>query len=227
MPITTESWIVFIALMIIYLTFLFYDAFKRGDKLAEIAYIAAVAPANYLWFMLTPDNLEWGPLGAMTFLGILWILCVIRDIFLKNKDKGFKDADDVALFLIIGLLIQFILTAILPASVESMKLGTSPVWSFFFLPEFNAEGLEFAAAAYTPYRIVATILTLLVIVPIILDLKNAKVNIVGILILVALFALPFYFLAFLWLPAAPWSIFFLFLVLFFVFLLVLTRSTQG
>jgi hypothetical protein len=214
--------------MIIYLTFLFYDAFKRGDKLSELAYIVAVAPANYLWFMLTPDNLEWGPLGAMAFLGILWILCVIRDIFLKNKEKGIKDADDVALFLIIGLIIQLILSTILPASVETMKRGTSPVWKFFFLPEFNPDAADFATEAYMPYKIVATILTLLVIIPIILDLKDAKVNIIGILLLVAIFALPFYFIAFLWLPLeGTWALFFLFLVLFFVFLLVLTRSTQS
>jgi hypothetical protein len=224
MALAIEMYILFTAFMIIYGAFLFYEVFKRGDNKGQYAYIMALLPANYLWYILTINPSNWGPMGAMFFLAILWIACVIRDIFLKDAKKGIKDADDVALFLILGLVIQLILSAILPVIVESMKTGTSAVWGFLYLPEFNPNNPGFAEAAWLPYRIAATTLVLLVIIPIILDLRNAKVGLVGIVIMVGIFALPFYFLAFLWLMEAPWAMFFLFMVLFFVLLLVLTRS---
>jgi hypothetical protein len=226
MPLNIDNWIIFSALAILYLVFLLYDVFKRGDNWGQYAYIVAIIPANFLWYMYTPDNTEWGPLGAMTILTGMWILCVIRDIFIKNKEKGYKDADDVALFLVMGNIIQIILTAILPISVPSMQAGTYPILSYFYLPTYNPLDPTFAYLAWDTYRILVTVLILSIIIPIIIDLKAAKVSFLALILLEIIFALPFLYVAFLWLREAPWPMFFLFMVLFFVFLLVITKSTK-
>ena len=223
--VTVDQWVLFIAFILIYATFLFYDVFKRGDNLGQWAYVLALLPANYAWYLLaSPEMANWGPMGAMALLGIFWVCLEIRDIFLKDAKKNIKDADDVALFLLFGLGLQIVLSAVLPVAVPAMKLGTSPVLKYFYLPEFNPEAEYFATAAYMPYKIISTLVVLLVLIPIIMELKNEKLKIWVILVLLLIFAVPFYYLAFLWLPAAPWSIFFLFLVLLFILLLILTRG---
>ncbi|MHA1918444.1 MAG: hypothetical protein ACTSWX_01760, partial [Promethearchaeota archaeon] len=93
MPISLADLILLISFTIIYLVFLFYDLFRRGDNYGAVAYIAALLPTNYLWYVVTKEGLfEFGLTGSMMILAIFWLLAVIRDIFIKDKEKGFKDA---------------------------------------------------------------------------------------------------------------------------------------
>ncbi|WP_457559183.1 hypothetical protein [Candidatus Harpocratesius sp.] len=230
MAFAIEQIILLISFSLIYLVFLFYDLFKRGDNYGSIAYIAALLPANYLWSIVTKnDMLDFGALGAMLVLCVLWLFAVIRDIIIKDKAQGFKDADDVALMLIVGIIINLILSAVLPAlpGLEHMKNGTIPVLKYFFLPIFDAESTGHAVFGIViAYKILATLLTLSVIIPVVMDLKDMETNIVALVILTLIFGIPFTFLAFLWSPAIStiWVFLFLFMVLFFIFLLMITRG---
>ncbi len=48
-----DQWIYLICFGILYLGFLGYDLFKRGEKYGYIAYFIALLPANYLWYCVT------------------------------------------------------------------------------------------------------------------------------------------------------------------------------
>ncbi|MHA1775615.1 MAG: hypothetical protein DRO88_00735 [Promethearchaeia archaeon] len=232
MGFTVEQFVLLITFSLIYLVFLCYDLFKRGDNYGSIAYIAALLPANYLWSILTKNNmLDFGPIGAMMVLAILWLLAVIRDIIIKDREQGYKDADDVALMLIVGIILNLILSAVLPAlpGLEHMKLGTTPVLKFFYIPIFDLETSGHALfGVILAYKILITLLTLSVIIPIVMDLKDMETNLVALVILTLIFGIPFSFLAFLWSPATStiWVFLFLFMVLFFIFLLLITRGKK-
>lgn len=229
---TTDEWILLISFSIIYLAFLAYDLFKRGERYGTFAYLLALIPANYLWYLATKDSrwIEFGAMGAMMVLSVLWIACIIRDVAIKNRDTGFKDADDIALVLIISLIVQFILNAVLPAlpGNEAMQIGTTKFLSYFYVPDFIVSSANpTASSIITAYKVAATVLVILIIIPIILDLRGEKVNIIAVIIITAVFALPFAFLAFLWAPFALGAMLFLILVLFFLFLLAITRGLSG
>jgi hypothetical protein len=227
---SADQYILLISFFIIFGAFFAYDLFKRGEKYGYFAYVAALIPANYLWYIATKGELwlDFGAMGGMMILAVLWVMCVIRDILIKNKKDGFKDADDIALMLIISLVIQFILTAVLPAipGNADMQKGTYLFWNYFYLPDYGRgtanPPLESIVMAY---RLVATILTVSIIIPIVIDLRGAKVSLIAVVIITAVFALPFAFLAFLWLPGAIGPLLFLICVLFFLILLGLTRGT--
>ena len=234
LPIDLADLILLISFTIIYLIFLFYDLFRRGDKYGSIAYIAALLPANFLWYAITKKGLyEFGLTGSMMVLAIFWLLAVIRDIFIKDKEIGFKDADDVALMLIIGIVINLILSAVLPSlkgANNNMKEGADTIWNFFYIPllkstETNAPVLGIIIT----YKILVTILTIAIIIPIVLDLKDAKVTLAALAILTVIFLLPFTYLAFIWAPEPSfiWVFLVLFGVIFFAFLLLITRGEKN
>ncbi len=233
LPINLADLILLISFTIIYLVFLFYDLFKRGDKYGSIAYIAALLPTNYLWYVVTKNGLfDFGLTGSMMVLAIFWLLAVIRDIFIKDKDKGFKDADDVALMLIIGIVINLILSAVLPSLSgvnNHMSEGADIVWKFFYIPLLDspaANGPLFGIIL--TYKILATVLTVAIIVPIVMDLRDAKVTLAALVILTVIFLLPFTYLAFIWAPDPTliWVFLVLFGVIFFTFLLIITRGEK-
>ena len=230
MAIPITQIVLLISFSLIYLVFLCYDLFKRGDNYGSFAYIVALLPANYLWHVLTFNNLlDFGALGAMLVLCILWFLAVIRDIIVKDREHGFKDADDVALMLIVSIIINLILSAVLPAlpGLTHMELGTNAILKFFFLPIFNEVDPGHALiGVILTYKILVSLLTISVIVPVVMDLKDMETNIMALVIITLIFGIPFAFLAFLWAPAAEtiWVFLFLFMVLFFIFMLMLTRG---
>ena len=234
LPIDLADLILLISFTIIYLIFLFYDLFRRGDKYGSIAYIAALLPANFLWYAITKKGLyDFGLTGSMMVLAIFWLLAVIRDIFIKDKEIGFKDADDVALMLIIGIVINLILSAVLPSlkGVNNNRTeGADTIWNFFYIPllestETNAPVLGIIIT----YKILVTILTIAIIIPIVLDLKDAKVTLAALAILTVIFLLPFTYLAFIWAPepALIWVFLVLFGVIFFAVLLLITRGEKN
>ena len=60
------------------------------------------------------------------------------------------------------------------------------------------------------------------------DLKDTSVNIVALIIITVVYAIPFLFLAYLWAPTADliWVLTVLFSVLFFTVLLMVTRGSK-
>ena len=181
LPIDLADLILLISFTIIYLVFLFYDLFKRGDKYGSLAYVVALLPTNYLWYAVTKKGLfEFGLTGSMMVLAIFWLLAVIRDIFIKDKDKGFKDADDVALMLIIGIVINLILSAVLPSLQgvnNHMNEGADSIWNFFYIPLLDPLAADAPLfGIILTYKILVSVLTVAIIIPIVLDLKDAKVT---------------------------------------------------
>jgi len=233
LPIDLADFILLISFTIIYLVFLFYDLFKRGDKYGSIAYIAALLPSNFLWYAVTKKELyDFGLTGSMMVLAIFWLLAVIRDIFIKDKEKGFKDADDVALMLIIGIVINLRLSAVLPSlqgANNNMKEGADTIWNFFYIPLLDPTATNAPVVGIIlTYKILATVLTVAIIIPIVMDLKDAKVTLAALAILTVVFLLPFTYLAFIWSPAPEliWVFLVLFGVIFFTFLLMITRGEK-
>ncbi|MHA1610620.1 MAG: hypothetical protein ACTSYU_01090 [Promethearchaeota archaeon] len=232
MAIPVQQIVLLISFGLIYLVFLCYDLFKRGDSYGSFAYIVALLPANYLWHVLTINNLlDFGALGAMLVLVALWLLAVIRDIAVKDRAEGFKDADDVALMLIVSIIINIILSAVLPAlpNMSHMELGTNSFLKYFFLPIYNDVDPGHALVGIIlAYKILVSVLTISVIVPVVMDLKDMETNLMALVVITLIFGIPFAFLAFLWAPAAEtiWVFLFLFMVLFFIFMLLLTRGKK-
>ena len=225
------EYVLLIAFSLIYFAFLLYDLFKRGDNKGSIAYIAALLPANYLWYILAKNGMfEFGIVGAMMVLAGLWFLAIIRDIYLKDRAQGYKDADDVALMLIIGLILQIILSAILPAipANVAMQTGSLTVWTFFYMPNFADATVSVTIVLV--YKIIVTLDIVAIIIPTVTDLRDAKVSIGVILIITLIFAVPFGYLAFLWAyglePAMLWVMLFLFSVVFFIFMMMITKGTE-
>lgn len=226
--------ILLITFGLIYGIFLMYDLFKRGDKLGSLAYIFALLPGNYLWYIVTKNEMyEFGATGSSMVLACLWLFAVIRDVLLKNKSEGFKDADDVVLILLIALILNIILSAILPSeglNITHMQNGTDIFWKWFYIPDFKAISANPASAAIIlVYKILCSVLAISVMIPLIIDLKETPVNLVALIIITLIFAVPFGFLAYLWAGSNTDMIpvlLFLFSVIFFIFLLLITKGQK-
>ncbi len=224
--------ILLIAFGIIYLVFLLYDLFRRGDNYGSIVYIVAVLPANYLWYILARHQIwDFGLTGSMLVLVAMWQLAVIRDIYLKDRAQGYKDSDDVALMLIIGIVINSILSAVLPAfeSLNFMADAGNKMLGYFYFPILESgTSLSPTDPIILIYKVLVSTLTVSMIYPTVVDLRDTRVNLVALIILTAVFAVPFLFLAFIWAPESGliWVLLVLFCVLFFTFLLMLTRGME-
>ncbi len=200
----TDAIIWLISFIAIYLIFLLYDLFGRQEKLGYLGYYAALLPANYLWALVVdpayPELQSFGVLGAMSILVLLWILLVVRDLFLSKSER--KDADDIAVNVIIGLIIQLIFCIILPTLPnigENFKTGSFAVFNFLWLPQFNGDGVM-SSGVIIAYKTLTTILVALLVLPTVSSQKGKKRSGKAILILTAIFAVPFAWVAFIWLP---------------------------
>lgn len=214
-----NSIIVLITFIIIFAVFLVFDLFERNEKYAYMAYIVALLPVNFLWL------LNFDILGVYLLLFILWCVTLIRDLWGVKKNK--KEINDIVLYIALAILLQLIITAILPVSVPTLLTNTTP-WFVFNLPDIYTD-------TYTPeawvnqgilltFRITATIMIILVIIPLILDIKDEEVPLPMFIIIIALFILPFLYLSYLWLPEATAVLTLLMSVILFIVLLIITRS---
>jgi len=209
------SIIVLITFFLIYCIFLGFDLLKRNEKYAYFAYIVALLPVNYYW------SLGFDPLFAYIILFVLWSMNLLRDtiaVYLK-KDK---EINEILLYLFLGIIIQLIVTAILPEVNTSLKNFTDNVW-YFWLPNVHTHPLESVALTF---KIAATLMILLIIVPLIIDIKDEEATLPIIIVFVVIFILPFLYLSFIWVPDAMGVLTFLFSVILFVILLLITRSGQ-
>jgi len=207
------SIIVLITFFIIFGIFLGFDLFKRNEKYGYLAYIVAVLPVNYYW------SLGFDPLFAYIILFILWDITLLRDtiaVYLKRD----KEINEILLYLFLGIIIQLIVTAIIPEVNTSLKNFTDPVW-YFWLPNVHTHPNESVALGF---KIAATLMAILVVFPLILDIKDEEAPLPVVIIFVAIFILPFLYLSFIWVPEAMGVLTFLFSVILFTVLLLITRS---
>lgn len=209
--------IVIITFFVIFGIFLCFDLFKRNEKYAYLSYIVAVLPANFYW------GLGYDVLFAYIILFILWILSLLRDtigVYLKKN----KEINEILLYLTLAIVIQLIVSAILPEVNSDLIIpynGTEKLF-YFWLPNVHAD--IFRPSTVTTFKIAATLLILLIIVPLILDIKDEEATLPILIVFVAIFILPFLYLSYIWLPEAMGVMTFLFSVILFIVLLLITRS---
>jgi len=219
MALDASSIIILVTLFIIYGVFLGFDLFKREEQYSYLAYIVAVVPSNYLWYLsLEIDNFD--VLGAYLVLFVLWIITLLRDTFGVYQKKN-KEINDILLYLSLGILIQLIISAILPEVNSDLETNTEKLW-FFWLP--NVHSAVFSPSMATAFKIGATALVLLVIIPLIIDIKDEEVPFPVFIIIIAIFIAPFLYLSYIWLPEAMAVLTFLMSVILFIVLLLITKS---
>jgi len=214
-----NSIIIVVTLFVIYGVFLFFDLFNRNERYGYLAYIVALIPINVLWF------LQFDVLGVYLVLFILWIFCLLRDLYGVTKEE--KEINDVVLYLVLAIIIQVILTAILPVSIPEMQTNTAEYWFFYFPDTYTITfGIEswVNTTMLFAFRVTATILIGLVIVPLLVDLKGEDVPLPVFIIVIGLFIPPFLYLSYVWLPGAMPVLTFLMSVLLFILLLLITKS---
>jgi len=201
-------------LFVIFGVFLFFDLFKRNERYGYLAYIVALVPVNFLWF------LQFDVLG-------LWNLCLLRDLFGVSRKNNPKEINDILLYLVLGVIIQVVITAILPVSILSMQTNTIP-YGFFYFPDIYTGSFAIEpwvnSTILLVFRITASVLIGLVIVPLLIDLRDEEVPLPVFVIIIGLFILPFLYLSYIWLPQAMGVLAFLMSVILFVVLLIITRS---
>ncbi len=213
--------IITITLFVIFGVFLLFDLFERNERYGYLAYIVALIPINFLWF------LQFDVLGVYLILFILWNLCLLRDLFGVSRKNDPKAINDIVLYLALGIIIQVILTTILPLSIPIMKTNTIPYWFFYFPDIYTATyGIQawVIPTILLAFRITASVLIGLVIVPLLVDLRDEEVPLPVFLIIIGLFILPFLYLSYIWLPEAMGVLTFLMSVILFITLLIITRS---
>ena len=103
----------------------------------------------------------------------------------------------------------------------SLQIYTDKVW-YFWLP--NVHDPIFLETVTLGFKISATLMVLLVIFPLIIDIRDEEATVPIIIVFVVIFILPFLYLSYIWLPDAMGVLTLLFSVILFVVLLLITRS---
>jgi hypothetical protein len=230
-----SSIIIYITLSIIFVIFIIFDVFKRGEKYSLLAYIMALPLINYIWFKITEGGISaysayqsFGVLGVYLILVLLWIVVMLRDTYNVIKKK--KEIDDVLLFLLVALLVQFILSAILPSVnlIPDMQNGCSGYLTFFYLPELytitGALNPVIDPRIVLAFQISITVLVILICIPLLNDIRGEEANFLTIIVITAIFIIPFWIISYIWAPPMTAVLTFLFSVIFFVALLLVTKS---
>jgi hypothetical protein len=202
--------------MIIFVVFLIFDLFGRNEQYGYLAYIVAVVPVNYFW------AIGGDPLIAYIILFVLWIMTILRDTIGVYQKKD-KEINEILLYLALGIVIQLIVTAILPETISALQATTEKFW-FFWLPNIHSPIFDETIAL--AFKITVTVLIFLVIIPLILDVKDEEIPLPIVVVFVALFIIPFLYLSYVWIPEAMGVLTFLFAVILFIILLLITRGQE-
>ena len=210
--------IILVTLFIIYGIFLMFDLFGRNENYGYLAYVVAVIPINYLWSM-GPDYV----IAAYFILFILWDITLLRDTFGVYFKKN-KEINEIFLYLVLGILIQIIISAILPEGDDALQVNTEQLW-FFWLPNIHSAVFE-GESLILGFKLAASLMVLLIVLPLILDIKDEEIPLPMFIIIIAIFILPFLYISFIWLPGPETLgvLTFLFSVILFIILLLITRS---
>ncbi len=218
MAVDTYQIIILATLFIIYGIFLMFDLFGRNENYGYLAYIVAVIPINYLWSM-SSDYV----IAAYFILFILWDITLLRDTFGVYFKKD-KEINEILLYLVLGILIQIIISAILPEGDSDLQVNTEQLW-FFWLPNIHSAVFE-GESLILGFKLAASLLVLLIVLPLILDIKDEEIPLPMFIIIIAIFILPFLYISYIWIPGPETLgvLTFLFSVILFVILLIITRS---
>lgn len=208
------SIIILITLCIIFVVFLIFDLFERNEKAGYLAYIVALVPVNYFW------GIEGDPLLVYIILLSLWIITLLRDTIGVYLDKN-KDINEILLYLFLAIIIQLIITAIMPEVNEDLQLTTEKIM-YFWVP--NVHSAIFVDSLALAFKIVATVFILLIVVPLIIDVKDEEAPLPIVIIFVAIFIIPFLYLSYIWVPEIMGVLTFLFSVILFIILLMITKK---
>ncbi|MFX1501578.1 MAG: hypothetical protein ACFFDH_11500 [Promethearchaeota archaeon] len=208
------SIIIIATLGVIFVVFLLFDLFGRNEKYGYFAYAVALLPVNYYW----GDGGD--PLVAYIILFVLWIVTLLRDTIGLQLKKD-KDINEILMYLFLAIIIQLIVSAIMPEVNEDLKNNTEQVL-YFWLP--NVHSAIFDNSIALAFKLVATLLVFLIIIPLIIDIKDEEAPLPIIIIFVAIFIIPFLYLSFIWVPEMMGVLTFMFSVILFIILLIITRS---
>ncbi len=212
--------IVLVTFFIVFGIFLFYDFFRKRERWGYLSYIVAVIPINILWYY------GYDVLGSYMVLFILWDICLIRDFLLVYRRD--KEYDDIFLFLLMGIVIQLILTGTLPAMNPLMQINTFKLWFFYFPNVYGPDNSVIYPnlSILLGFRIAATVMVILVILPMLLDLKYSEehISLIALIVIDLIFILPFLWLGYVWLGGIGWPLTLLFAVLLLIVLLLLTKE---
>ncbi len=210
-------YIIMVTFFIIFAVFLIFDLFGRNEKASYLAYIVAVIPINFYW------GLGYDPLFAYIILFSLWSITLLRDTIAVHLKKD-REINEILLYLTLAILIQLIVSAILPEADDSLKEFTEKV-GYFYLP--NVHSAVFNDSVVLGFQLVATLMIILIVVPLILDIKDEEAPLPILFVFVAIFILPFLYLDFIWIGGTDTPVgllTFLFSVILFIVLLLITRS---
>ncbi len=216
---TTEAIVFLVTFFVIFGVFLVFDIFKRNEKYGYLAYVMALLPTNVLW------GYGFDVLGVYLVLFILWDICLARDLYGVASEK--KEINEIILYFVLAIIVQIILAGILPSSIPTMQENTRTYW-FAFMPDIYTDTFTLELwvdlGILMGFRMAATISVGLIILPLLIDLKGEEVPIPVFIIIIALFIMPFLYLSYIWLPDAMAVLTFLFSVILFIVLLLITRS---
>ncbi len=216
MAIDINAIIIIGTLFVIFGIFFLFDLFKRNENYAYLAYIVAVIPASTIW------GFGYDPILSFLILIVLWDITLLRDtigVYLKKE----KDINEILLYLTLSILILLIVSAILPVTNVTLQAYLEKM-TFFWLPNIHSEVVLFNSSLVLGFKLAATLLVLLIIIPLIIDIKDEEIPLPVFIIYIGIFIIPFLYISYIWLPEAMGVLTFLFSVVLFFVLLLITRS---
>ncbi|MHA1369749.1 MAG: hypothetical protein ACTSWN_05630 [Promethearchaeota archaeon] len=224
-----------IFLILVYGVFLVYKAFKRKERLEYLAYIAATFPFAYAW------ALGANSLISFFFLLLLWTIALCRDVITWYRGRITKKADfaNPTVLYLAGVGTYLLFTVILSVSplhsIGALNMSERQdvhVWGGAFgLPDLvgaraNGENIGYLFGI----ELLATINLLLIVAPLLLDIKAAEqmVPFLGNLIIASIFTVPTVLIFYLWILQTGflWVIGLLTGFVYLVILLLITRGKQ-
>ncbi|MHA1731683.1 MAG: hypothetical protein ACTSU5_07050, partial [Promethearchaeota archaeon] len=217
--VTLESSKVAILILLFFSCFVIpfgYRAFHRAEPLEDAVYATSIVPATALWYFLTEPRVfhvyrDYAAILSFTLLAAMWLAAEVRDVVehqLIAMGKIRKKLSRKGLPYLLGnIAVSFtILTVVSSVSPDinpTQQYGTVPYFGSVYFPD-----LQFTSAPSSlvgTFRVLATLIVVIAIVPPILDVKGEKRPLFVVLIWTSLFILPFAYLGWIWDPQ-DWGI---------------------
>ncbi len=222
----TDAIIILIICFMIFGIFLLFDIFRKGTKWGFLAYSFALLPADALWVIGNGTGFE--VLAVYMVIFILWDIVLLRDLLIVFKKD--KEYDDILLFFLLAVIVQMIVAAILPSEQLnpslSLRTHTTAILNVFYLP--NLHEVAWSTTTLWGFRISATMMVILLLIPMIVDVTQNEepVPFLVVVILTAIFIIPFLFLSYVWIPESIGVLTILFCVILFIVLLIMTKGKK-
>ena len=223
---TTDNIIILVICFLIFAIFLLFDLFRKNTKWGYLAYSMALIPANALWVM--GDGTGFEVLAVYMVIFILWSIVLLRDLLIVFKKN--KEYNDILLFFVLAIVIQFIVSAILPSNQlnpsHSLQTNTITILNVFYLPDLY--NVVWNPITLWGFRISATLMIILLLIPMIVDVTQNEepVPFLVVVILTAIFIIPFLFLSYIWIQDSMGVLTILFCVILFIILLIMTKGKK-